>query len=410
MHMSIRVLDMFCGMSAFRSAAEKIGGFEFVGYCDNDPTAIAAYRILYNTEGEIYYDNARTVNTDEIPDFDLLVGGFPCVAFSAAGRRLAFKDERGTLFFELARILEAKRPAFFVFENVPPIRTIQKGQVFTAILSEISRLGYVCEWQCVDGSAYLPQSRKRVFIVGYLDSRCAGEILPLERKSGTPLSELTDKASQGNRVYDAKGAAITLTNEGSPKSHKTFWGEEEQRSERAFRCEAETRDTEYVTTSGGFGGKTGMYFVDMNENSKITDTARCITARHNAGLSNRKGEHSGVFVEDDGVYPVINPDREKIRQNGPRVRENGAPAFCITVVDRHGVMHKGRIRRLVPQECFRLMGFTDEQFFKLKNELGLVDSKLYKLAGNSIMVPILVDILSRIKKVNQKYSILKEEK
>lgn len=375
MHMSIRVLDMFCGMSAFRSAAEKIGGFEFVGYCDNDPTAIAAYRTLYNTEGEIYYDNARTVNTDEIPDFDLLVGGFPCVAFSAAGRRLAFKDERGTLFFELARILEAKRPAFFVFENVPPIRTIQKGQVFTVILSEISRLGYVCEWQCIDGSAYLPQSRKRVFIVGYLDPRCAGEILPLERKSSTPLSELTDRASQGNRVYDAKGAAITLT-----------------------------------ASCGGFGGKTGMYFVDMNENSKITDTARCITARHNAGLSNRKGEHSGVFVEDDGVYPVINPDREKIRQNGPRIRENGAPAFCITVVDRHGIMHKGRIRRLVPQECFRLMGFTDEQFFKLKNELGLADSKLYKLAGNSIMVPILVDILSRIKKINQKYSNLKEKK
>lgn len=202
---------MHCGMSAFRSAAEQIGGFEFVGYCDNDPTVIAAYRTLYDTEGEIYYDNVRTIRTDEIPDFDLLVGGFPCVAFSAAGRRLAFEDERGTLFFELARILEAKRPAFFVFENVPPIQTIQQGKVFTAILSEISRLGYMCEWQCVGGSSYLPQSRKRVFIVGYLDSRCAGEILPLERKSGTPLSELTDSVSQGNRVYDAKGAAITLT-------------------------------------------------------------------------------------------------------------------------------------------------------------------------------------------------------
>lgn len=129
-----------------------------------------------------------------------------------------------------------------------------------------------------------------------------------------------------------------------------------------------------------------------------------------AGFGNRKhkGEHSGVFVENDGVYPVINPDRESVRQNGTRIRENGAPAFCLTVIDRHGIIHKGRIRRLVPQECFRLMGFTDEQFFKLKNELGLSDSKLYKLVGNSIMVPILVDILSRIKTVNQKYSILKE--
>lgn len=371
--MVIRVLDMFCGISAFRTAAEQLGGFSFVGYCDNDPTAVAAYRTLYKTEGEYFCDDARTINTDEIPDFDLLVGGFPCVAFSAAGARRAFDDPRGTLFFELARILEAKRPAFFVFENVPPIRTIQQGTVFTAILNEVSRLGYLCEWQCIDGSAYLPQSRKRVFIVGYLDRRCAGEILPLERKSTKALSELTDRQVQGKRVYDANGAAITQT-----------------------------------ASCGGFGGKTGMYFVDMNENSKITDTARCITARQDSGISNRKGEHSGVFVESDGVYPVINPDREKIRQNGPRMRPNGAPAFCLTIVDRHGIMHKGRIRRLVPQECFRLMGYNDDQVLKLKSELGLSDSKLYKLAGNSIIVPILVDILSRIKAVNAKYEIIKE--
>ena len=152
-------------MSAFRTAAEQLGGFSFVGYCDNDPTAVAAYRTLYQTEGEYFCDDARAVNTDEIPDFDLLVGGFPCVAFSAAGARKAFDDPRGTLFFELARILAAKHPAFFVFENVPPIRTICEGQVFTAILSELSRLGYLCEWQCIDGAAYLPQSRKRVFLV-----------------------------------------------------------------------------------------------------------------------------------------------------------------------------------------------------------------------------------------------------
>ena len=76
--MAIRVMDMFCGISAFRSAAEKIGGFEFVGYCECDPTAIAAYRTLYDTRGEYFCNDARAINTDELPDFDLLVGGFPC--------------------------------------------------------------------------------------------------------------------------------------------------------------------------------------------------------------------------------------------------------------------------------------------------------------------------------------------
>ncbi len=154
---------------------------------------------------------------------------------------------------------------------------------------------------------------------------------------------------------------------------------------------------------GGFGGKTGLYLVDYNENSKFTDTAR-----QDSGMSHRKGEHSAVFFEYDGVYPVINPDRETIRQNGSRIRPNGAPARCLTVVDRHGILHHGWIRRLHSQKCFRLMGFSDEQFFKLQKELGLSDSKLYKLAGNSIMVPVLVDILSRLKAVNKKYEIVKE--
>ena len=263
-----------------RAAAELIGGFSFIGHCDNDPTAIAAYRTLYQTEGEYFCNDARAVNTDEIPDFDLLVGGFPCVAFSSAGARRAFDDPRGTLFFELSRILEAKHPAYFIFENVPPIRTICEGRVFTAILSELSRLGYLCEWQCIDGAAYLPQTRKRVFLVGYLDPRCAGEILPIERKGGKALSELTDHQPQGKRVYDAGGAAITQT-----------------------------------ASCGGFGGRTGLYLVDYNENSKFTDTARCITARQDSGMSHHKGEHSGHQPRPGNCpakRPAISPKRGSV--------------------------------------------------------------------------------------------------
>ena len=270
--MPMKVLDMFCGMSAFRTAAELIGGFSFIGHCDNDPTAVATYRTLYKTEGEYFCNDARAVNTDEIPDFDLLVGGFPCVAFSAAGARRAFDDPRGTLFFELSRILEAKYPAYFIFENVPPIRTICEGRVFTAILSELSRLGYLCEWQCIDGAAYLPQTRKRVFLVGYFDPRCAGEILPIERKGGKSLSELTDHQPQGKRVYDAGGAAITQT-----------------------------------ASCGGFGGRTGLYLVDYNENSKFTDTARCITAQQDSGMSHHKGEHPPCSSSTTAYIPSSTP-------------------------------------------------------------------------------------------------------
>ena len=127
--------------SAFRSAAEKIGGFEFVGYCECDPTAIAAYRTLYHTEGEYFCNDARAINTDELPDFDLLVGGFPCQDFSQSGRRLGFNSSRGTLFFELARLLEAKKPAYFLFENVSAILSFDHYKVFETILNEISKLG-----------------------------------------------------------------------------------------------------------------------------------------------------------------------------------------------------------------------------------------------------------------------------
>ena len=202
---------------------------------------------------------------------------------------------------------------------------------------------------------------------------CAGEILPVRGKIAAAVAELTSHRTQGERVYDSDGSAVTQT-----------------------------------ATGGGFGGKTGMYFIDMNDNAKMTEVARCITTRQDSGIGKHKGEKSGVFVEYDGVYPVINPDRETVRQNGPRIRPNGAPAFCLTVVDRHGVIHHGRVRRLVPQECFRLMGFEDSQFFKLQNELHLSDAKLYKLAGNSIIVPILADIMTNIKQVNAKYGIVKE--
>ena len=107
--MAIRFFDMFSGIGGFRSGLEAVGGFECIGHCEIDPYPNTAYNAIFDTRGEYYCDDARKINPDEMPDFDLVCAGFPCQSFSVAGRRLGFEDTRGTLFFEVARLLKAKR-------------------------------------------------------------------------------------------------------------------------------------------------------------------------------------------------------------------------------------------------------------------------------------------------------------
>ena len=95
----IKYFDIFAGIGGFRSGLEKAGGFECVGYCEIDRYAKKAYETMYDTEGEVYYDDARKINPNELPDFDLICGGFPCQSFSIAGKRGGFDDARGTLFW-----------------------------------------------------------------------------------------------------------------------------------------------------------------------------------------------------------------------------------------------------------------------------------------------------------------------
>ena len=113
-----------------RRAAEA-GGFTCVGHCEADAYADHNYRVLFDTEGEWFCNDARNIETERMPDFDLLCAGFPCQAFSIAGRREGFADARGTLFFEVARLVADKRPAYFLLENVPVCFRMTKGGRFT---------------------------------------------------------------------------------------------------------------------------------------------------------------------------------------------------------------------------------------------------------------------------------------
>lgn len=180
---TIRFFDLFSGIGGFREGLHRAGGFTCVGHCEADAYADHNYRVLFDTEGEWFCNDARNIETERMPDFDLLCAGFPCQAFSIAGRREGFADARGTLFFEVARLVADKRPAYFLLENVPGLLSHDKGRTFHTILSTLSELGYHVEWKVLNSKDFgVPQSRKRVYIVGYLDGRCAGKILPFSAK------------------------------------------------------------------------------------------------------------------------------------------------------------------------------------------------------------------------------------
>lgn len=126
---------------------------------------------------------------------------------------------------------------------------------------------------------------------------------------------------------------------------------------------------------------TRVHYIDLNPDPKLTENARCITARHDSGISNRKAEHSGVFVESTDFT-----DDEK---------------FAVAFIEPNGEVHIGRIRKLTPRECWKLQGFTDDQFDKAKATV-LSDSRLYKMAGNAVTVNVIAEIGKIIKIVNDK--------
>ena len=417
--MSIRFFDMFAGIGGFRSGLAAVEGFECVGHCEIDKYANQAYNAMYEPKGEVYFQDARTIDPDEMPDIDLICGGFPCQSFSIAGRRGGFADARGTLFFEIARLAAAKRPKYLLLENVPGLLSHDSGRTFAAILGALSELGYDVAWQVLNSKDFgVPQSRKRVYIVGYFGERCAGEVFSFTEANGKTLMQIYP-GREGKRIYSPRGLSITLASGAGGFGGKTGLYDValpikvKTKAGYQLAYPGDSIDLAYPNQNsrrGRVGDKVahtlttsssqGYYFIDMNEGAKLTDTARCITARQDAGISNRKGEHSAVFIEE-APRAILTPDKEKVRQNGRRFKEPEEPMFTLTVCDRHGIIRYGKVRRLMPIECWRLQGFTDEQFHKAK-ATGLKDAQLYKMAGNAVSVPVVTAIGKMLREIDER--------
>ena len=175
----MKAFSMFSGIGGFelgiQMASEDI---ELIGYSEIDKYAIQVYEKHFS--GATNYGNATTIDGEQLPDFDLLVGGFPCQAFSVAGKREGFNETRGTLFFDIARILSDKRPRYLVLENVKGLLSHDEGKTFQTILRVLADLGYGVEWQVLNSKDYsVPQNRERVFIVGHFGNRSPRKVFPI---------------------------------------------------------------------------------------------------------------------------------------------------------------------------------------------------------------------------------------
>lgn len=385
---------MFSGIGGFEYGIQQATNdqLECVGYSEIDKYAIQVYQKHFPTHKN--WGDAIKINPAELPDFDLLVGGFPCQSFSLAGKRKGFEDTRGTLFFEIARILKTKRPSTCLLENVKGLVNHDGGKTFATILTTLSELGYHVEWQVLNSKFFgVPQNRERVFIVERLGKGSSIKIFPLRQ-----ISEKFDEGEEGVCTYDSK-------------------------EERRSGVNIKSRLLENGTR-GNLHRRIHQMNNPIHSNNRIYGEEGISPALNTAQGGNRQPKI---------VIPTLTPNRLVKRQKGRRFKQDGDESFTLTGQDVHGVMitshsprsgdqNKGgtglleskehcftidstphyvnNIRRLTPTECARLQSFPDKWcdvgIDEKGNEVIISDTNKYKMFGNAVTTNVIEAIIKRM--------------
>jgi len=212
----LRTIDLFAGVGGIRLAFEK-AGFETVFANDFDLTCKETYDLNFSSP-KLNTEDIWKLDIDQLPQFDVLVGGFPCQAFSIAGYRKGFRDEknRGNLFFRIAEILEVRKPPVILLENVKNLKGHDKGKTFKIIQKTLEDLGYTIKTDILNSMTHgnIPQNRERIFIVGFLDSKKAEafafpDTIPLTKV----FRDLTAEEADNKYYYNDKPLYARIKND-----------------------------------------------------------------------------------------------------------------------------------------------------------------------------------------------------
>lgn len=358
-------IDLFSGVGGFRQALDKLGG-TCVMASEIDKFANQAYEVLY---GHKTVGDVTKVATEDVPNHDLLVGGFPCQAFSVAGKRLGFDDTRGTLFFEMARIAKAKQPKVILAENVKGLISHDKGKTLNTIIQTLCDIGYTVDFNVLNSKYFgVPQNRERIFIVAVRDDLITPEPWHIEGTNVVAKGKRRISQIDGIKTFNFDWPAqeevtVRLRDILESDVDEKYYLSEENTAKLVAQLEShqeidsdglqmlgkieginghEQRKKVYSvsgvspTPSGlGIGGNTEPKIAEPQMLGHIDLKGHDAIKRVSPTLTTMGGGHREPKIAE--VRPVLTPDRIEKRQNGRRFKDNDEEAFTLTTQDRHGV-------------------------------------------------------------------------
>ena len=311
----MKLLDLFSGIGGFHKGFEKAGfEFDWVGFSDIDKYASAVYKYRYPDAKELGDITSIRPERDLPDNIDILCGGFPCQAFSVAGRRKGFEDTRGTLFFEIARILrhfrDTEKPIpYFVLENVKGLLSHDDGRTFAIIYRVLTDIGYTVECQLLNTRWVLPQNRERIYIVGHFGRGSGCKVFPIG-EDGKVHNNNSSRSKSETKLC----GAIT-TGEGTRRESNFVKVKKLKqigvvgKDTIATRIYDPSGISSTLTDGGGMGAKTGLYKV--NKLIRRLTPVECMRLQGFPDDWNEKG------ILDNKVVDIS--DTQRYRQAGNAV-------------------------------------------------------------------------------------------
>lgn len=370
---TIRLGTLFSGIGAIEHAFQRLKlNCEIAFAGDIDANCKKSYFANYDIKEEDWFTDVREFNAKKYKGkVDVIVGGAPCQAFSMVGRRLGFEDARGTLFYDFARVVKETEPKVFIFENVKGLTSHDQGRTWQVMKDIFQELGYDIHYRVLNSKDYgIPQHRERLFCVGFRRKTKFAFPAPIELEY--IMYDFLEDYINSKYFLKEKGIKFVTSSKNREKCYTQINGD-------IALCEKRNQQFnwhgDFVYHPVAVDEISDEAFDEFIFNVKEVEEKYYLSEKVAKYVlsSGTKGFKTSTETDLDIARPLLQ-SMHKMHRAG---------------VDNY-ITHKGRIRKLTPRECLRLMGFKDS--FKIV----VSDTSMYQQAGNSIVVDVLIALLKQI--------------